>query len=226
MMRRMNAMPIFCCLLFTGWHGTAEEILTSIHVVQVPDPRLKTLADIQRKFVTQFINTMGFGVSRMETISMRSFARINSSFLMGGENWNIDQLNLIGLLFHDGRPAVFDYFGEKEHGEKEVDAIHNSNMRNLPKGDPTQIRAPDEFESTAIHKLELGEQLVTCFDNNEIRMVGAIRAENRCLGCHQFRENVNDSNAIAKQPLKENDLLGAFTYRIKHARENAKLTEQ
>ena len=61
-------------------------------------------------------------------------------------------------------------------------------------------RPLDEFESAALPVLERGEDLVKEVKENELRVLGSIRAMKQCLTCHDVQRG---------------DLLGAFTYVLK-----------
>lgn len=91
------------------------------------------------------------------------------------------------------------------------------------------MRAPDEFESESIKKLKQGEPVIANFVSDEIRLVGGIRAGKSCLECHLFRETLSGKESgkdtIIKQPLKEDELIGAFSYRLKRAAKEAKVEE-
>jgi hypothetical protein len=63
------------------------------------------------------------------------------------------------------------------------------------------IREPDWFETASIKQLQTGSSMIMTRDGELWRGVGAIRALNSCLRCHDNH--------------KEGDLLGAFTYFVK-----------
>lgn len=70
------------------------------------------------------------------------------------------------------------------------------NMENL---DESQMRSLTEFESTALERLRAGEDLVVHEEDNEIEMLGSLRALKQCTQCHQVERGT---------------LLGAFSYRL------------
>ncbi|MCA9266035.1 MAG: hypothetical protein KDA60_19380, partial [Planctomycetales bacterium] len=63
----------------------------------------------------------------------------------------------------------------------------------------TPTRALDAFETEAIGSLHGATDVVIDYQGRQIRMLGALRADSRCLECHQVARG---------------ELLGAFTYRI------------
>src|SRR5262249_28864731 len=74
-----------------------------------PDPHMKTLADVHTRFVTAFTQAFGFGPARMdERHSPTPFKRDLFAFVLDGERWKVEKVNLIGLLFHDGKSVVFE----------------------------------------------------------------------------------------------------------------------
>jgi hypothetical protein len=79
-------------------------------------------------------------------------------------------------------------------------SIYQFKSANDPSQPHVQRRPLDPFEELALDHLRRGANLVWTREQPD-RMVGAIRATSDCLSCH--------SNA------KENELLGAFSYRLK-----------
>ena len=207
-----------------------------------PDPRLKTLAELQTKVVSAFVKAFGNGYERMLRPASTPFDKDMFTVLIEGERWNVDRLNLVGLVFHQGKPTVFENprmpFVDPDVYKEVLASLHNATHdspakpafvnkipdigASIPAPHITSpVRAPDEFESESLKKLNQGEQMVASFDNDEIRLVGAIRVGKSCLNCHQDRETLSSSESgkdiVIKQPLKKDDLIGAFTYRLKRA---------
>ena len=98
-------------------------------------------------------------------------------------NWKIARLELVSLLKH-AEPRVY----ESEH---------------LPRMDELKAvptRALTKFESESLAKLREGEEVPTLSTTNHIQMLGAIRAGNHCLQCHEVPHGT---------------LLGAFSYDLR-----------
>lgn len=97
--------------------------------------------------------------------------------------WRFARLELVSLLKHE-TPRV--YMSE-----------HLPRMQDL---DRVTTRALDSFETRALPRLDQGEELITASSPNCIVMLGAIRAGETCLRCHQVERGT---------------LLGAFTYELR-----------
>jgi hypothetical protein len=94
--------------------------------------------------------------------------------------WLIKSMQLVSLLKHDS-PRVYD-----GHHFPSMDELEQVPTRDL-----------DAFESQSLSKLIDGEEIAISSHMNRIQMLGAIRATNACLVCHE---------------VSEGRLLGAFTY--------------
>ena len=97
-------------------------------------------------------------------------------------DWKLNRLQLVSLLLHD---------------EARVYVSENlPNMEELS-GTDVETRGLDPFELDALRKLREGEETVTIATPNRLLMLGAMRATNNCMQCHN---------------VEENELLGAFSY--------------
>jgi hypothetical protein len=96
------------------------------------------------------------------------------------ERWVMRRLELVSLLKLRG-PAVYisDELPRMEY------------LKGVPR------RGLDAFETEALKRLRDGEDVVADATNNQIRMLGSLRASKQCLECHRGRHG---------------DLLGAFSY--------------
>ena len=98
--------------------------------------------------------------------------------------WTIERIELLSLLKFD-EPRVYQL-------------EHLPRMDQLSSGDvPT--RALDSFETDALDQLRSDRDLVTTSQGNSYRMLGSLRAANRCLDCHSVERGA---------------LLGAFSYSL------------
>lgn len=104
--------------------------------------------------------------------------------------WLLKSLQLVSLL-KQASPLVYD----------------SSQLPAMNRLSNVQLRPLDEFESVAVDRLYEGDN--TCVDahENEIRMVGALRADNSCCECHDADYG---------------ELLGAFTYTLRRTAESVK----
>lgn len=97
--------------------------------------------------------------------------------------WRITRLELVSLLMHD-EPAVY---------------VSKSLPRMSELAERPVTRSLDLFEQSSLAMLEAGENIVSRTALNHIEMLGAIRAVNQCLQCHQVERGA---------------LLGAFRYTL------------
>jgi hypothetical protein len=158
-------------------------------------PRLFTsLADLQSDCYTRFVNTPGFGMSRMEPIhkSMPPTHLILNQF-----NYQVSPPELIGL---ETKPIVYLSFRDNLAKSDFV----NPSTRRLMK-----TRGISAAETSGLASLRSGanlvivtnaaDQLVAVAPPASLRALGAIRAGSQCAKCHACE---NDS------------LLGAFSYQL------------
>lgn len=95
-------------------------------------------------------------------------------------DWGVKSLHLVSLLKHD-RPQVY---------------VSKSlpNMESLPEAN---LRDLDGFETMALERLYNGDDLCIQARENQVRMLGSLRAMKQCLDCHL---------------VERGELLGAFSY--------------
>ena len=136
--------------------------------------------EMHDSYVKRFVSAEGFGMSRMMTPHMRDISGVLD---LGRTRYNIESIELIGLL-QQPQPTVY------------MPALHNSG----PRGSTSQ-RVPTTFETSALASFRSGRDLVSQDSPGALRCIGAVRAADACLRCHEDK--------------KAGDLLGAFTYRLK-----------
>ncbi len=100
------------------------------------------------------------------------------------DSWEVVRLDLVSLWLNDP-PAVYD----------------SDNLPRMGELGSAPTRALDSFETAALkHIATLNAVLQTQFSPGSIRVLGAIRASNACLECHDVRRD---------------HLLGAFSYELR-----------
>ncbi|WP_428305883.1 hypothetical protein [Lacipirellula sp.] len=98
--------------------------------------------------------------------------------------WLLDRIELISLLkFNEPRVYVLD---------------HLPRMDQLS-SDTIPTRPLNEFEASALQKLQTDEDLVVAENGNQVQMLGSLRAAKQCLDCHNVQRG---------------ELLGAFSYQL------------
>lgn len=123
-------------------------------------------------------HTIGFqshGVRQMHYYEYDSEYDMSADFF-----WNLTRLELIGLLRHD-EPVVYIM-----EGLPTMDRVAEAETRPL-----------DEFEAAALPTLDSEHDLQFEETDGGVRMVGAIRAAEQCLKCHEVARGT---------------LIGAFSY--------------
>jgi len=99
-------------------------------------------------------------------------------------SWEVVRLDLVSLWLNDP-PAVYD----------------SDNLPRMGELSSAPTRALDEFETAALNHVATENALLeTRFSTGSIRILGAIRASNACLECHDVRRD---------------HLLGAFSYELR-----------
>ena len=146
-----------------------------------PSPALLRMHDA---FVLAFVDSEGFGQTRLPAM-----ARVLHQ-PVAGTPWFVADLELIGVAKHDPPRA----FG----GGLSMDVFHRP-AREVPLQRGPGRPITDE-ERRALRALEAGERLVVVPEGTGLRVTGAIRAGDECLGCHKRK--------------RAGDMLGAFVYRL------------
>ena len=145
-------------------------------------PAEEILGPLLDDSILDFVNLRGVGYLRDRRhgtgFQSHRFSRVPAS----GNRWRVRTLDLVSLLRHDP-PAVYV-------------ADHLPSMARL--GD-TPTRPPDRFEALGLAALRRGEDVLAAEGDGGTRMLGAIRANGRCLDCHGGNRG---------------DLLGAFSYTL------------
>ncbi len=126
--------------------------------------------------VGKFVAKEGFGLSRM--IPLEEFWPIT----VDGSTYAIAGLELISLL-------------------KQEPVVYEGHPSLVKRGAPITTRTLDVFEAEAIARMRRGAAVAFVAEPLEAsRLVGALRARDDCLRCHENRT--------------KGDLLGAFTYEL------------
>jgi hypothetical protein len=100
------------------------------------------------------------------------------------QDWLLVSLQLVSMLKHQ-TPVVY--------ATKELPRMEVLRSEDIP------TRPLDAFEAGALPKIKQGEMVVVEESANRIRTLGAVRAGNKCVECHQVPPNT---------------LLGAFSYEL------------
>lgn len=146
-----------------------------------PSPALLRMHD---EFVLAFIDSEGFGRTRLPAMARVLHKPVADS------PWFVADLELIGVAKHDPPRAFGSGFS--------MDVFHRpAKAVPLQRGPGRPIT--DE-ERQALRALDAGERLVVVPDGAGLRVTGAIRAGDECLGCHKRK--------------RAGDMLGAFVYRL------------
>lgn len=172
--------------------GAAGELRDQV-VPVAPAPAAETnylaLRAAHEAGVFDFANPNGFGfiASREKVFGFQShgFRALPDLTAAGGDlaQWQIANLELVSLLLHE-TPAAYV----------------SANLPRMEELADTRTRPLDQFETSALGKLRLGEEIVVDQHADEMRMLGSLRAAKKCTECH----------AVSR-----GDLLGAFTYRLR-----------
>jgi hypothetical protein len=136
--------------------------------------------------VADFVNPGGFGFVKDRRHVAGFQPHQFSEAPKTTEKWVVQTLDLVSLLLHE-EPVVYD-------------------SANLPRMDELRgvpTRTLDEFEKSALEKLQRGEDLVVADTPDGLCMLGALRSARQCMDCHGCQRG---------------DLLGAFSYKFDRAK--------
>lgn len=134
-------------------------------------------------FVLTFIDSVGFGQRRLPAMSGVLHKPVD------GSHWYVAHLELIGIAKHNP-PRVFS---------NEMSIFHQRSKLASPLPRTTG-RAMTAWEKQALRDLDAGQRLTVEKQGKGLRVVGAIRAGDECLGCHKNK--------------RAGDMLGAFVYSL------------
>jgi hypothetical protein len=134
------------------------------------------------KGLLDFVNPRGFGLLTERKVLL-GFQSHHFSEVPGETGWTIETIDLVGLVVHKS-PVV--YVSEN--------LPRMSELRKAP------TRSPDSFEVSGLEALKTGENLFVASTPSGLRMLGGVRAAEKCIECHGG---------------KRGDLLGAFSYSLR-----------
>jgi hypothetical protein len=162
-----------------------DERWTSLETVPIPGVDQDKLLSLHDQGLADFLNSerMGYVKDREHVAGFDShrFKQVPELYASGdSQRWVVQRLELVGLLSHD-RPVVY----VTEH------------LPDLEELGDAAVRELDEFEQDALRQLRTERDIVTADHGSSIRMLGAVRASQSCLECHQVQRG---------------ELLGAFSY--------------
>lgn len=201
-------------------------LATSCLVAQ--EPRMEVIDDPLNPFlfhhemtVNSFLNADGFGARRVFDSVPGLHGALNASdgpWLHGDFSYRVGVHDLLGVLKAE-KPRVYPILEAiakapepRKYTLEEVSAemlqrwaAYHAKVQTLPlpklpyaADNKIPIRELDTFEHKALAILQAGHALVKQEEPTHVRMLGAIRAQETCLKCHDDK--------------KPGDLLGAFTY--------------
>lgn len=168
---RLGLVALMVAAAVVGWASAVER--------ENPPRGLLRMHD---DFVLAFIDSQGFGQRRLPAMAGVLHKPVD------GARWHVSHLELIGIAKHNP-PQVFS---------NEMSIFHQQNKETPPLR--TTGRAITVWEKRALRELDAGQRLIVEKQGKGLRVVGAIRAGDECLGCHKDK--------------RAGDMLGAFVYSL------------
>jgi hypothetical protein len=164
----------------------------------------QAFAPVHIQLTTRFTDAIGLGVSRMSRPELKTpWLATDTS----GQKWNVESVQLVSLLEHD--PAeiyVIPEFLNKAGWEQppyQLPEHYEYEFKPMKYEEPREpvMRPLDDFEKAALAMLrkDAGALPAVSGKNGRIRYVGAVRATQWCIRCHQHESS------------EPGDLIGAFT---------------
>jgi len=179
MNRNITAAMIGCVSLLGGAIATAQQ---NAGFPTAQAPQWESCEEMHDMYTRRFANARGFGLSRMPQPAMTDRSGVLDT---GRIRYALDSIELVGLV----KPATPVAYVPGLHTEKASAADFKS-------------RPLTEAENAAIAAFRQGRDIVSTSDpSGALLCVGALRAKEGCVGCHQDK--------------KAGDLLGAFSYRLR-----------
>ncbi len=152
-----------------------------------PLPSDDALDRLHRSGLSEFLDPDRMGyvetIDRVTGFESHAMATVPAPIQVEEETWQVARLELVSLLRHDTPVACL-----------------SDHLPNLEELEGLSTRPLDEFEQASLARLREGEELVTAEEPALIRMLGAVRASETCLACHQVPQTT---------------LLGAFAYELR-----------
>jgi hypothetical protein len=194
------ALIVGACVALTGcWEKETKEDSPAPAPAGLAGVREEILRGHHDRCVETFVKAEGFGVYRMPSLTHRPATFPKSLYLPFDENlpddlppgqprpepqtaWMMDKVELVGLLNNE-QPGVYPADGAMGLGRTR-----------------RKIRDLDDFEQRMLTALKNGDELKVKESAEQIRVLGAIRARQDCMKCHDKPEGT---------------LLGAFSYVFK-----------
>lgn len=155
----------------------------------------ESFEEMHKHYTQSFVNSEGFGMSRIVSFDEPSFRRMRIDDLA----YSVEGLNLIGL-------------------KSNAPVIYESNWREVlrTKLETYPTRGLTAFEQSSLDEFYSGETLTWEFGEhrNTVKLVAALRATESCLECHQVSEGellgafvyhlqrTESLNELQQQPLK------------------------
>jgi hypothetical protein len=164
-------------------------------------PSSSMLKQLHRESAIDFVNPQGFGLiespRRVAGFDAHAFSKLPKlevpqvgetagtyNETVASHDWMLASLQLVSMLKHE-TPVVYV--------TNELPRMEQLRSEDIP------TRSLDAFEAMALPKIKQGEMIVVEENTNRIRMLGAVRAGNKCIECHEVPRNT---------------LLGAFSYEL------------
>lgn len=155
-----------------------------------PAPDDDDLTKLHHTGLNEFLDEERLGyiesIDRVIGFEPHAVQTLPAAIPASSETWRVARLELVSLLKHDS-PAVYI-----SDSLPNLDQLKNLTTRDL-----------DDFEQSSLARLRGDEEIVVDNQPTAIRMLGAVRAGEVCLACHQVPQKT---------------LLGAFSYELRPLR--------
>lgn len=161
-----------------GWFAPQLRAAFAQYFTPIPDvtfsstsaadsQRWSSFAAMHSYFVQQFVESEGFGFSRIMRLDEPYFREL----VVNGRPYQLQRMELVSI---NGSGEPFAY----------VNDFYNPTKERLP---TAEHRALTEFELSAVKKIKVGREVVYNGDAEQPVLVGDIRATRSCLECHSVK---------------------------------------
>jgi hypothetical protein len=152
-----------------GVRQPPASLIASVDVQKIWEPvdtPQENVFQFHEKSVVDFVNPAGFGFVQ-DRQHVAGFQSHQFSQVPQTEHWQLQTLDLVGLLLH-----------------KTPVAYVSDNLPNMDELREAPIRVLDEFEAAGLTALQQGQDLFARAGTDGMRALGAVRSTKHCLSCH------------------------------------------
>ena len=195
------ALATLGTLMFAWSEDASQQALPAAARAAVAVPA--SYEDMHEQYVEAFVESEGFGPSRIPRPKISKMVRRPRSVVVGNKPLSVKSFELIGIAKHEPPVVHRNHVHAMDPVPKPQPAASQANPSGSPQNAVPQVPATRKltgFEESALAMFRKGGDLGQGMDGSDRIVIGPIRATQQCVKCHEGT--------------KSGDLMGAFTYRL------------